>query len=346
MGSLWMPPEWAPHKRCWMAFPCLNSTFSDDELLAAARDAWSAVANAIARYEPVVMLARAEDVEIARSCVSSDVTVVAAELNDSWMRDIGPTFVYGPGIVPEEGNRQLKAVDWIFNGWGRATWANWDKDSLIGQKVAELAQAELIASQLVNEGGGIHVDGDGTVLLTETVQLDPQRNPGWTKEDVEREIHANLGTTKAIWVPRGLTKDYDTFGTKGHIDIVAAFVRPGVVVAHFQPNPEHPDHEVSKQVIEHLRSSTDAKGRKLEVIELLAPTVLRDEDGQWVDFSYVNHYVGNDCVILCAFDDPRDAEAAAILREQYPDRMVELLPARNIFAFGGGIHCITQQEPA
>jgi agmatine deiminase len=148
-----------------------------------------------------------------------------------------------------------------------------------------------------------------------------------------------------LWLPRGLTKDYERFGTRGHIDIVAAFVRPGVVVAHSQPDPTHPDFDVSRENIALLRSMTDARDRRLEVVEILAPTTTH-ADGGIVDWSYINHYVCNGAVILCSFDDPRDEDAAAILSHLYPGREVVLVDARPIFEGGGGIHCITQQQPA
>ncbi|MEV4254469.1 agmatine deiminase family protein, partial [Spirillospora sp. NPDC049652] len=210
--------------------------------------------------------------------------------------------------------------------------------------VAGHAGVPRTASPLTQEGGGLHTDGAGTVLLTETVQLDPGRNPGWTRERVEAEVHARLGTRKAIWLPRGLTADYGEFGTRGHVDIVAAFTAPGRAVVHTQPDPGHPDHEVSREVIDILRAATDARGERIEVVELLAPTVT-EADGELVDYSYVNHYVANGAVVLCAFDDPRDAEAAALLRHAYPGREVVQVDARDIFRFGGGIHCITQQQP-
>jgi agmatine deiminase len=197
---------------------------------------------------------------------------------------------------------------------------------------------------MVNEGGGIHVDGAGTVLITETVQLDPGRNPDWTREQVEAQLRAFLGVRKVIWLPRGLTRDYGEFGTRGHVDIVAAFVRPGVVVVHSQPDPAHPDHEVCKEIAAILRAATDADGRRLEVVELPAPTVL-EEDGEPVDYSYVNHYLANGLTLLCGFDDPRDEQAAEILAKLLPERKVEIVDARPIFARGGGIHCITQQQP-
>ncbi|MFE2077752.1 agmatine deiminase family protein [Streptomyces misionensis] len=334
-----MPAEWTPHERTWMAWPGPNPTFDDGEELAAARHAWASVARAIRCFEPVTVVCGPGRSAEARELLGPDVDTVERELDDAWMRDIGPTF-----LTSDRG--ELAAVDWTFNGWGAQEWARWEHDARIGSYVAGLAGARTYASRLVNEGGAIHVDGEGTVLLTETVQLGPERNPHWTREQVEAEIHAHLGTRKAIWLPRGLTADYPPhgYGTLGHVDIVAAFARPGVVVAHHQPDPAHPDHEVTQEVIGLLRSSTDAHGRPLEVVEVPAPTVL-EADGHWADYSYINHYLCNDGVVLCAFDDPRDETAAALFQRLFPERTVTLVDARRIFAAGGGIHCITQQQP-
>ncbi|NDZ77971.1 agmatine deiminase family protein [Streptomyces sp. SID10853] len=331
-----MPPEWAPHERTWMAWPGPNPTFDDADGLARAREAWAAVARAVRRFEPVTMVTGPGQSAGARALLGPDIELVERELDDAWMRDIGPTFV-------TDGER-LAAVDWTFNGWGAQSWARWGHDAKIGAYVSDLAGARTHTSELVNEGGAIHVDGEGTVLLTETVQLGAERNPGWTREQVEAEIHARLGTTKAIWLPRGLSGDYGEFGTRGHVDIVAAFARPGVVVAHTQPDPAHPDHELCRGIVAQLRAETDAKGRPLEVVEVQAPTVL-EADGGWADYSYINHYLCNGAVVLCSFDDPRDAEAAAVFQRLFPDRTVVQVDARTIFAGGGGIHCITQQQP-
>ncbi|MEU2181192.1 agmatine deiminase family protein [Streptomyces thermolilacinus] len=331
-----MPAEWTPHERTWMAWPTANPTFDTPEGLAEARAAWAQVARAVRRFEPVTMVAAPGDTDSARALLGDGIDLVERDLDDAWMRDIGPTFVTD--------GRELAAVDWVFNGWGAADWARWEHDAKIARHVADLARVPVHASPLVNEGGAIHVDGEGTVLLTDTVQLGPERNPGWTRAEVEAEIHAKLGTTKAIWLPRGLTADYGDYGTRGHVDIVAAFARPGVVVAHTQPDPAHPDHEPCKEIVALLRSQTDARGRALEVVEVPAPTVLQD-DGQWVDYSYINHYLCNGGVVLCAFQDPRDELAAGIFRRLFPDRTVTLVDARPVFANGGGIHCITQQQP-
>lgn len=333
-----MPAEWAPHERTWMAFPPSNATFGAEgsSTLAAARSAWAAVATTIARYEPVTMIAQSGQGASAASYVGSGVTIIERPIDDAWIRDSGPTFT-----LSSEG---LAATNWIFNGWGAQAWARWDADALLALDVARLAGASTRDSSLTNEGGGIHVDGQGTVLLTDTVQLDPQRNPGWSRDQVEAEIHAQLGTTHAIWLPRGLTRDYDDFGTRGHVDIVATFVRPGLVAAHRQLDPTHPDYDVTEELVGLLRASTDASGRTLEVVEIPAPQVLEVE-GAWTDYSYINHYVGNGFVVVGTFDDPHDEDALATLARLYPGRRIEPTDGRAIFAHGGGVHCITQQQP-
>jgi agmatine deiminase len=323
-----------------MAFPPPNPTFHDPEALNAARVAWAHVATTIARYEPVTLVAGLDQGADAGRYVQEhpDITILERPLDDAWMRDIGPTFTV-------EADGGLAAVDWVFNGWGAQQWARWEEDAKIATAIAEHVGVPVRHSALTNEGGGIHVDGEGTVLLTDTVQLGKERNPGWTREQVEAEIHEQLGTSKAIWLPRGLTRDYDSFGTRGHVDIVATFVRPGVVAVHSQHNAAHPDHEVSGEIVALLQSSTDAAGRQLEVVPIPAPEVLSDQEG-WVDYSYINHYVGNGVVVVGTFDDPGDARALALLAELYPGRTIETADGRAIFANGGGVHCITQQQPA
>lgn len=334
-----MPAETTPQDRVWMAFPPGGYALGDtaDEAHAA-RSTWAAVANAVVDFAPVTMLVDPTDTDTAARYLRPAVEVETAPLNDAWMRDIGPTFVH-------DVDGGLAAVDWVFNGWGQQDWARWDKDELIGARVAELAGVNRIPSQLVNEGGGIHVDGEGTVLVTETVQLDPFRNPGLTKRDVEAELARTLGATKVIWLPRGLTRDSEQYGTRGHVDIVATIPAPGTLLVHSQHNPEHPDFQVTRDIIAYLATTTDAAGRPWRIIEVPAPEVLTDDDG-WVDYSYINHLVVNEGVIACTFNDPMDDKALAILADAYPGRTVRGVDARELFARGGGIHCITQQQPA
>lgn len=331
--KLTMPPEWAEHERTWMTWPPQNYLLGDSpEQAEATRGAWAEVANTIARYEPVSVLATSDQLEIARAYLHRGIEIIEADLDDAWIRDSGPTFV-------KNQNGDLVAVNWIFNGWGAQDWASWGKDSLVASYVGGLSGAEVIDSNLVNEGGGIHVNGKGIVLLTETVQLGEGRNSDWTKQEVEEEIHEKLGTNKAIWVKRGLTRDYDGYGTRGHIDIVACFASENVILYHDQQDPSHPDFEVSREVKATLEAAGD-----FELIGVPAPKVLKDEEG-FVDYSYINHYIVNGAVILCSFDDPNDQIAKQILERAYPGREIVLVDARQIFANGGGIHCITQQQP-
>jgi agmatine deiminase len=333
-----MPAEWEPHERTWMAFPPPNATFGEEGSpgLEAARIAWTEVANTVAQYEPVTLVAGLDQGALATSLTGPGVSVIERALDDAWMRDTGPTFTTD--------GHSLGAVDWVFNGWGAQEWANWDHDALLAREIGLLSDADVTSSRLTNEGGGIHVDGAGTVLLTETVQLDPQRNPEWTRADVETEIHSRLGTRHAVWLPRGLTRDYGEFGTRGHVDIVATFVSPGVVAVHCQLDSAHPDYEVTRELISLLRASTDAEGRSLEVVEVPAPKVL-EVDGEWTDFSYINHFVGNGFVVVGVFDDANDDAALDILARLYPGRRLERADGRTIFSHGGGVHCITQQQP-
>jgi agmatine deiminase len=335
-----MPAETAPQKRLWMSFPRPNATLGDGEDAEEARRAWTAVAHAALEFEPVTMLVDPETREDARRHLSGDVEVLEVPLDEYWLRDSGPTFV-----VDDDG--RLGAVDWIFNGWGaNDDWTSWEREQHVARLVAEAAQAEVVPSLLVNEGGAIHVDGEGTVLLTRTVQLDPRRNPYADEARVEAELARTIGATAAVWLPRGLTRDYERFGTRGHVDILATIPSPGRVLLHEQRDASHPDAAISALLRSTFEQAVDAAGRPFEIVPLPAPAALADEDG-WVDWSYVNHVVVNGGVIACAFGEPEADEAAAsILADAYPGRRVVAVDARPVFARGGGLHCITQQQPA
>ncbi len=334
-----MPAETAPHERIWMAFPREGEVMGDSSAAREATyEAWTNVAHAILPFEPVTMVVDPSERERARRLLSAEIDIVEAPLDDFWMRDIGPTFV----IDDETG--ALGGVDWVFNAWGDQG-GGFARDALIAQTVLAQAGATRIPSLLVNEGGAIHVDGEGTVLVTETVQLDPGRNPYATKERVEAELARTIGATRVIWLPRGLTRDYEPLGTRGHVDMIAAFAAPGVVLVHDQPDASHPDHAVMREVRSVLDEAVDAAGRRLRSVELPAPSALTDAHG-FVDWNYVNHLVVNGGVIACGYDDPvADARARELLGEAY-GREVVTVDAREILARGGGIHCITQQQPA
>ncbi len=335
-----MPAETAPQDRIWMAFPREGATLGASS---AAREAgyaaWAKVANVIAEHQPVSIIVDPTEIDRARAVLSSDVTIVTRSIDDFWLRDSGPTFVH-------DSDGQLAAVDWIFNGWGGGDWTSSGHDRDLARFIADLAGVPVVPSLLVNEGGGIHVDGVGTVLVTETVQLDPDRNPHADRTRVAEELSRTLGVTKTIWLPRGLARDYETFGTRGHVDIVGCMPSPGVILLHEQRNPSHPDHATMSAIRAQLEQETDAQGRAFRIIDLPAPDTQTDPHG-FVDWSYINHLVINDAVIACSFGEPRaDARAQEILAAAYPGREVVGVDARELFARGGGIHCITQQQPS
>jgi agmatine deiminase len=320
-----------------MAFPPATGCGLSDSRLVEARRAWSAVAHAILEFEPVSMLVDPADARSAERYLSSDIDRYSVPLDDAWMRDIGPTFV-----VSDAGG--LGAVNWRFNGWGQQAWAHWDNDQHVAARVAALSGATRLDSELVNEGGAMQVDGRGAVVLTETVQLDPGRNPGATHAEIEAELARTLGAHHAIWLQRGLARDYEELGTRGHADILVAIPEPGVILVHDQRNPAHPDYEVTREILATLAASTNADGGDWTVRRIPAPRTLRDATG-FVDYSYINHLVVNNAVIACTFNDPADDTALGLLAEAYPERKVQGVDARPIFANGGGIHCITQQQP-
>ncbi|MFD1344489.1 agmatine deiminase family protein [Litorisediminicola beolgyonensis] len=334
-----MPPETAPQERIWMAFPRQGMTLGATEAeRAAGYAAWAMVANTIAERMPVTMVVDPTETARAASMLSGEITRVEHPIGEFWMRDTGPTFV-----LSDDG--RLGAVDWIFNGWGGQDWSDPGPDRYVAAFIAEIAGAERLPSLLVNEGGGLHVDGAGTVLLTDTVQLGAERNPHADRGRVEAEMARLLGATNPVWLSRGLTRDYEAFGTSGHVDMVATCPAPGQILLHVQDNPEHPDHAVMQALRAELEAARDASGAPFEIIELPAPELLRDAEG-WVDYSYVNHLAINGAVIACGFGEPKeDARAAEILGHAYPGREIVTLDARELFARGGGIHCITQQQP-
>ncbi|MDH2445190.1 agmatine deiminase family protein [Amnibacterium sp. CER49] len=340
MADWRMPAETERHERTWMAFPRPNDTLGATQAEAdEAYAAWTAVAHAVLEFEPVTMLVDPVERGRARRMLSSEVELLEAPLNDFWLRDSGPTFVTGK-------DGRLGAVDWVFNGWGAQDWARWDRDALLGRLVGEAAGAEVVPSSLVQEGGAIHVDGRGTVLVTETVQLDPHRNPGATKEQVEAELARTLGTTTTVWLPRGLTRDYERFGTRGHIDMILTVPAPGMLLVHRQDDREHPDFEVTRGLRQVLEAAVDAEGEPFTIVDVPGPARIRDEDG-FVDWNYVNHLAVNGGVVACSYgEDVADGRAREVLESVYPGRRVVAVEARPILARGGGIHCITQQQPA
>ncbi|HEV7769854.1 MAG TPA: agmatine deiminase [Solirubrobacterales bacterium] len=348
-----MPAEFEPHAGCWMAWPERRDNWRDGAR--PAQEAFAAVAEAIAASEPVTMAVSDAEFERCRALLSEAIRVVEVSTDDAWMRDTGPTFV-----VDGEGDR--RGIDWVFNAWGGlegGLYSPWDRDDRVAAKLLEVEGDDRYRAPLVLEGGAIHVDGEGTLLTTEECLLNQNRNPALTREQIERALHAHLGTEKAIWLGRGVHEDE----TDGHIDNLACFARPDLVLLTWAEDESNPQHAISLEAQERLEAATDARGRSLEIVRLPSPgplTISPSEaegveavegtqprrPGDRLAASYVNSYLCNKRVVMPLLDERYDEEAAAILAECFPDREVVGVPAREILLGGGNIHCITQQVPA
>jgi len=334
-GRWRLPDESQPHQRTWMAFGASRKIWGK-KLLPEVQRNLAAIATTIARYEPVTMLVREHEYELARRLTTgSSVELIVFPMDDLWMRDTGPIFVRNK-------ERRKAAVDFNFNGWGRKQ--TFDLDTRIATFVAEQAGVKVINTDLILEGGAIEVDGKGTAVIAESCVLNRNRNPGITKTEFERKLSALLGLTKTIWLPGIKGEDI----TDGHTDFYVRFVRPGVVVAGLETDPAYSDYEVTRKNLEILRSATDAQGRPLDVTVLESPRSVRTKV-ETDDFAagYMGFYVCNGAVIMQEFGDVRaDRNAGDALQKAFPDREIVQLNADAIAAGGGTIHCTTQQEPA
>jgi agmatine deiminase len=292
------------------------------------------IALTIAKYEPVSMLVRQADLTVAQQLTGDKVDLIVCPHDDLWIRDMGPVFV-----VTETGGKA--GVDFNFNGWGEKQ--EFDRDAKVAAFVTQHSGVRRIQTDLVLEGGGIEIDGHGTAIITESCILNKNRNPGVSKRQCEQELKRLLGIEKVIWLPGINGKDI----TDGHTDFYARFARPGMVIAGYDPDPKSFDHAVTKRHLEILRSATDVRGQKLELVVLEAPSNVRERFLS-NDFAagYINFYVCNGAVIAPEFGDPRtDAIAKRELQRAFPKRDVVQINIDGIAAGGGGIHCTTQQEP-
>jgi agmatine deiminase len=348
-----MPGEFEPHSGCWIAWP----ERPDNWRLGAkqAQRAYAAVAEAINVSEPVTVAVSDAQFEHCRSLLSPSTRVVEVSTDDAWIRDMGPTF-----LVDGSGGR--RGVDWRFNAWGGldgGLYFPWDRDDRVAEKVLEIEGAERYRAPLVLEGGSIHVDGQGTVMATEECLLNANRNPSLSRAQIEQALFEHLGAEKMIWLGHGVFNDE----TDGHVDNLACFARPGVVLLTWSEDESDPQHVISSDAAGRLEAATDARGRSIEVIRLPSPgpVTITEEEARGVDAvpgslprragdrmaaSYVNFYLATNRIVFPLLDERFDDAAADVLRGCFPEREVVGVPAREILLGGGNIHCITQQVPA
>jgi len=345
-----MPGEFEPHAGCWMLWPERPDGWPFGAK--PAQRAYVAVASAIGRFEPVTVGVSAQQFLNARRLLPDYVRVVEISANDAWARDCAPTFVINKqGIV--------RGVDWEFNGWGGSYYTPYHLDNLVARKILELERLDRYHAPMILEGGSIHVDGEGTLITTESCLLNPNRNPHLSKEEIETYLKEYLNLTKIIWLSRGVYLD----NTAGHVDNLCCFIRPGVVALTWTDDTSDPQYEISREVYEQLKAATDARGRKLEIHQIHQPDplyVTQEEvdnldlvettkpryPGDRLTASYINFYIANGGVIIPLFNDQNhDWAALETLQKLFPNRELVGIQSRDINIGGGNIHCITMQQP-
>lgn len=323
--GLSMPPEWAPHERCLVAWPCRSTMWGDQ--LDEAKAAHAAVVAAISRFEPVLLVANpGAGHEAAAAC--PDAEVVEWPIDDSWARDIG-------AIVLTDGDGRRAGLNPVFNAWGEK-FHPYDEDAEFARRMCEHLGLERVdAFPFVLEGGAITVDGAGTVITTEQCLLNPNRNPGLDRAGVEAELRRWLGVERVVWLPYGLVEDADT---DGHVDNVALCVRPGEVLAQTTTDPDDVNHDRLRENVAVLT----AAGYDVTEIDVLPSAVI---DGERSVVPPLNLYLANGAAIVPVVDGPEGDAALAAVRRALPEREVVGVPGAVLAHGGGGVHCITQQVP-
>ncbi|MGA2709314.1 MAG: agmatine/peptidylarginine deiminase [Steroidobacteraceae bacterium] len=333
-SGYWMPAEWVRHECCWMAWPSREDQWVDG--LAAAQKAYADVARAIRRFEPVRMVAEPHCAERAREECGANIEVIPFPIDDPWMRDSGPTF-----LAHRDGTRAGTA--WRFNAWGGKSPEYADNARLAG-RVLKFAGVPGYQSSLCLEGGAIHTDGEGTVITTESVVLNANRNPGISKQAAERELCDALGASKVIWLPGdpdGLHVDI----TDGHVDGLISFAKPGVVIYESDPRASGATRQLTADNRCALEEAVDARGRALQIISMEDAYEVQTPHRMFCR-SYVNFYIANGGIVMPAYGVAGDARARAVIKAAFPDREIVQIDVTHLASGGGGIHCITQQQPA
>ncbi|MFF2626849.1 agmatine/peptidylarginine deiminase [Kitasatospora griseola] len=331
-----VPVDTVPHTRTWMAWPDSSTIWRSR--LGGVQSNIALIARTIAKYEPVTMCANPASVAKARSLCGPTVTVIGdIPVDDCWMRDTGPVF-------RTDGAGGLDTVGLNFNGWGNHQNPH-GNDALVAGRLAALLGLPFTAAGLVAEGGAIETDGAGTLMATRSSILNANRNPGMAQAAVEKAMCAAYGATKVIWVPGIAGQDI----TDDHVDATSRFLGAAAAVVQ-QPPAADTDvwSEDQRRQYAILTSATSAQGTPFTVGRIQGPdyNLIRSTDPNFVG-SYANYYLCNNAVISAQFGDSKaDSAARATLARLFPGRTVEQLNIDSLGAGGGGIHCVTQQQPA
>lgn len=340
-GSPRFPAEWERQHCVWIAWPERPELWSGR--FAAARETWALVALAIARFEPLRILARdatairreLEDAarrENAESALYA-IEILPAEPDDVWVRDYGPLALLGPDF----GARS--AVKFHFTGWG-GKFEPYDGDNRTGESIAARLGDAIARHPAIIEGGAIESNGAGLLMTTESVLLNANRHPGKTRADLEAVLHESLHVNEFIWLKDGLPGD----DTDGHIDMIARFTGPRRVLAALPDDARHPAWPQLRENLDRLERFRDSAGAALEIATLPAPPQISDGD-RLLPRSYANFLIINDAVIVPVYHEAEDERALAAIAREFPERTIVPVFAGVMLLEGGGVHCMSLQTP-
>jgi agmatine deiminase len=331
-----MPAEWDPHDAVWLAWPHEPETFGD---IPAVEEAYLRIISALAPDERVNLLVRDRPMEQRVRGMLHGADIDPGQVNllpfdyaDVWFRD------YGPAFVRNRADHALGMVAWEFNAWGNK-YPGLVRDSRIPSCLNSRLGLPLFRPGIVLEGGSIDVNGKGTILTTEQCLLNPNRNPGLPKGEIEAYLREFLGVSKVIWLKGGIAGD----DTDGHIDDIARFVNPSTVVYAIEKDEGDENYRILKENERILGKARDQDGNPLDIIPIPMPG--RSGEGARLPASYLNFFIGNRTVLVPVFSDPNDDKALMIVREVFPGRQVTGIDCRALVEGMGAIHCITQQQP-
>ena len=336
--NYYMPAEWYPHECCWMQWPYENpkhdyrsvptwSHFDFDK----GRFAWANVAKSIVEFEKVKMIVHPNEIKKAKNILNSKIEIIELKIDDCWARDSGAIF-----LLNDE--NKLGGVDWEFNGWGK--FKPYDSDNKIAKFMIENSSAKYFKNNMILEGGSIHVDGEGTLLTTEQCLLNKNRNSKLSIKEIENNLKEFFNVNKIIWLKNGTDE-----GTDGHVDNIACFVKPGTVIALSCSDKKDSFYDKINENLEILKTTTDSKGRRLDIIEIEMSykRLIPDDDEP---SSYINFYIANKGIVMPSFEDEKaDYNAKTIVQSAFPDRKIVTINGIDILMGGGNVHCITQQQP-
>ena len=325
--TLYQPPEWAPHSAVWIGFPSAADLWLDD--LGGAQAEVAAFARAVhagGKGEIVRLVCATPEAEaVAHDLAGDYAEIIAAPFFDIWLRDTGPI------LVADDDARV--ALDYKGNGWGGKYPCPLDDD--LARILCEHAALPRSPRDWVLEGGAIDVDGAGLCITTGQCLLNPNRNPGLSRRDIEERLCADLGLTQVLWLGVGLENDH----TDGHVDNLARFVAPGVLALPEPFGDDDPNADVFADAMAH------AGDWPVKIVTIPSVGRLTNEEGEIVPASHMNFYIGNACIVVPTYGGPSDTLAVAAITALFPDRQTIGLPANHILTGGGSFHCISQQVP-